>query len=192
MRTAGFRTAVLGVILFAALSASAKPVTIQFDFFDGGTAHAIGTVVVEDTALPNPTGIGGVFLSVPGPEVLSATITVSGATAGNGTFTNITGFAWDTNGGTLDLSKPLIGQPTPGGPWGPPGNGDFNFFTPAAPGPNGVFPFGLRANHGAANTMILASAIPVQQVPTLSEWPMVLLALLLTAAGFAALRRKRA
>ena len=192
MRVSVLQAAISGFLVVAALGASAKPVTIHFDFFDGGTAHATGAVVVEDTALPNPTGIGGVSLPVPGPAVLSATVTVSGATSGNGTFTNITGMAWGTNGATLDLSKPLLGQATPGGPWGPPGNGDFNFFTPAAPGPNGVFPFGLRADHGAANTMILAFANPATQVPTLGEWAMLALTLLLAGMGFLKLRRRRA
>ena len=190
MRTRTILAATLGFILMAAsaLSALAAPVTFRFSYANGA-AHANGTVTFESTLLPNP---GGSFFALPNPAVLDIQMDVSGAAAGNGHFTtgNFTGVLWSTGGGTLNLAAPLVGQATPGGPWGI-ASGDLNFFG-AAPTPNGVFPFALGANGGASTTMTLVFATPFSQVPTLSEWAMLVLAVLLAAGGMVAMRRRRA
>ena len=78
----------------------------------GNTATAFGTITLEDP--PNP-GISSDF-----SKVISLTLTVSGASSGNVTFTksDFIGWSWATNGGTLDLDAELIGQSTDGLPWG--------------------------------------------------------------------------
>jgi hypothetical protein len=57
-------------------------------------------------------------------------ITLSVASWGNGTFglADFRRFVWDVNGATLDLTKGLVGQPTPGG-----GHGEFMNLTSLAP-----------------------------------------------------------
>ena len=104
---------------------------------------------------------------------------------------DFTGVVFDTGGGTLDLSRQLTGQPTAGAPWGTTQDGtsgDLNFFG-VAPAPNGVFFFTLGANGGAANAMILAAL--ASPVPTLSQWMIVALALLLAGFGIARVSRIR-
>lgn len=187
--------AILGFTLLAtaAASALASPITFHFNFADpGSTARASGFITFESTLLTNP-GNNSFFL--PDPAVLDLQVTVSGATAGNGTFGlgAFTQVIFDTNGGTLDFSRPLIGQPTAGAPWastiGSPGSGDFNLFG-VAPSPNGVLWFTLGANGGAAEAMLLTRMTSSLHVPTLGEWGMVVLSLLLGLGAWVALRRQ--
>ena len=187
--------------------ASSAPLTLNFIFASPNTsATATGFITFDSALLSNP-GLNDFFL--PDPAVLDLQVTVSGASAGNGTFhlADFTEVVLDTNGGTLDFSQQLIGQPTSGNPFGttdictegPLGGtgGDFNLFTSAPPPPEGIWWFTLGANDGNADCMVLQSltAAPIQavrtQVPTLSEWGLLaLLALMAVAAGFA-LRRRR-
>lgn len=163
-------------LLVAASIATAAPVTFNFTFDDpNSAAQAVGSITFEDTLLANP-GVNDFFL--PDPAVLALTVTVSGATNGNGTF-GINDFAevvFDTDGATLDLGSQLVGQVTPDSSvWGTPdGNsGDFNLFSSAPvgnpqghysqtnaatggnPAPNGVFYFTLGANGGNDEEMVL-------------------------------------
>ena len=68
------------------------------------------------------------------PWVTAFSVTVTGASSGNGTFTlaDFSNILLDTNGGTLDLGLPLIGQNN-GGLFDPAGGGgaggDFNLFS---------------------------------------------------------------
>lgn len=197
MRARNIQGWVLGLLLTAAstLSAYAAPVTIHFTYAVGN-ARAVGSVTFEDTLIANP---GNNNIVLPDPAVLDITMTVTGASAGNGTYTtaDFTGVFFDTNGGTLNLRAPLIGQPTGGNPWGTTQDGtsgDLNFFGLAAPTPNGVFFFTLGANGGAANAMILQAAgpLPGSSIPTLSEWMIVALALLLAGIGVTRVGRLRA
>jgi hypothetical protein len=188
----------LGCLLIAAssLSAYAAPLTIPFTY-QAGTARATGSITFESTLLVNP---GANSFALPDPAVLAISLTVTGSAAGDGTYTaaDFTQVIFDTGGGTLDFSRPLVGQPTAGSPWGTTqdGNsGDFNFFA-AAPAPNGVFFFTLGANGGADEAMILRTAGAAAgalgtSVPTLSQWMIVLLALVLAGMGIAQVRRMR-
>jgi hypothetical protein len=184
----------LGFTLFAAAatSAFAAPITFTFRFVDGGSgATATGFIVFERTLLANP---GNNTFILPDPAVLNLSVTVTGASAGNGTFGigDFNQVYFDTNGGTLDFSQPLIGQPTAGVPWGTAydgSGGDFNIFGTAAPAPLGVNWFTLAANNGAAETMILTSMASGGQVPTLDQWGMIILSLLLGLGAWVALRR---
>ena len=98
------------------------------------------------------------------------------ASSGNGTFTYgdlapLSNFGtytyWHTNGATLDLTQSLIGQLTPGGPWGTcaaDSCGDFNlFFTNG--GPIGTFNFTLTTNGGSGDQMFLTEFSPAVPEP---------------------------
>jgi IPTL-CTERM motif len=194
MRIGTFRAIFIGLALLATMvtSALAAPVTLNFTFSNGG-ATAVGSITFESTLLNNP---GSNTIALPNAAVLGLTVTVSGAAAGNGTF-GIGSFAtviFDTQGGTLNLSQSLIGQATPGGPWGPSSAGDFNLFGTGAPAPRGVDPFILGANDGASDSMVLTRMGPLAApssvaVPTLDEWNLVILALLVGMAGIVLVRR---
>lgn len=206
------------VLLGATVSAAAAPIAFNFTFAErGGTATATGTIVFESTLLQNPTtGMGQTFV-LPNPAVLNLTVTVTGSAAGNGSFTldDFSQVYWSTNGGTLDLTRQLVGQPTNGLAWGTEPSsgeaGDFNIFSfppgdsqnrygraPApvlgggAP-PSGVFYFLLGANGGTDEAM---SIVGFQQagassVPTLREWSLALLAALLVPLAWLVSRRRR-
>jgi len=180
---AGFILAIL-----APLSVLAAPLTISFKY-QQGAATAVGSITFEGSLLANP-GSNTFFL--PDPAVLNIDMTVSGASAGNGHFVtaDFNQVRFSTGGATLDFGRPLVGQPTPGGPWGTPSGccGDFNFFSAAAPAPDGVFYFTLGANNGGANAMVLASAIG-PTVPTVDGWLLAVLAVMLVTIGVAVQRR---
>ncbi|HSQ81636.1 MAG TPA: hypothetical protein VLU54_10975 [Casimicrobiaceae bacterium] len=193
----GFRGAVLlvaGLLAVVAGRAQAAPVTFNFQYAVGG-ATATGHVTFESTLLPNP---GVLNVPLPNPAVLDLQVTVSGATAGNGTYGlgSFTGIVFDTGGATLDFSTQLVGQPTLTSNWGTPNGGpggDFNLFG-AAPAPRGVYFFTLGANGGAADPMVLVSmtqAGGATPVPALDGRGLVLLAVLLGGVGLAALPRSR-
>jgi hypothetical protein len=195
MHIGTIRAARMGAALFATMVtwAVAAPVTLDFRFANGG-ATAVGSITFESTLLSNP---GANSFNLPNPAVLALNVVVSGASAGNGSFGigSFTSVLFDTNGATLNLSQSLVGQPTPGGPWGPGGGGDFNLFAAAAPAPRGVDPFILGANNGAADAMTLTRMGPLQApasvpVPTLEEWKLVLTAICVGLAGMVFIRRR--
>ena len=125
----------------------------------GNTATAFGTIILEDP--PNP-GISSDF-----SKVISLTLTVSGASSGNGTFTksDFIGWSWATNGGTLDLDAELIGQSTDDLTWGTDnfegGAGDFQLIAAQGSGaPNGTWLFQQTTSEGSGNLMVLTSMSP--------------------------------
>jgi hypothetical protein len=183
----------LVVLVAAAAEALGAPITFSFSF-TGGSATAVGTITFESTLISNP---GTNVITLPNPAVLALNVTVSGASAGNGTF-GIGSFnqvRFETGGATLNLSQQLVGQPTPGGTWGTPTGccGDFNLFG-ATPAPNGEFFFTLVANGGDAEPMTLnsmTSASARVAVPALDEAMLLLLAFLVAGFGVAIIRRQR-
>ena len=125
----------------------------------GNTATAFGTIILEDP--PNP-GFSNDF-----SKVISLTLTVSGASSGNGTFTksDFIGWSWATNGGTLDLDAELIGQSTDDLTWGTDnfggGAGDFQLIAAQGSGaPNGTWLFEQTTSEGSGNLMFLTSMSP--------------------------------
>ena len=125
----------------------------------GNTATAFGTITLEDP--PNP-GFSSDF-----SKVISLTLTVSGASSGNGTFTksDFIGWSWATNGSTLDLDAELVGQGTLDLPWGTQnfggGAGDFQLFAASGSGaPNNTWLFQLTTSAGTGDLMILTSMSP--------------------------------
>lgn len=137
------------------------------DFLNSAQAH--GYIVFDDALLPNPTPTSPVSgaLLFPGVEVTGFSLTISGAAAGNGTFTlsDYLAFSWDTAGVSLDLTTELVGQiiGTAGG-WGTThdgATGDFNFLTdlttnPAAPTTAGLA-FQIATDGGNGDTLNLSS-----------------------------------
>ena len=145
----------------------------------GNTASATGVIVIDDTLLPNPS-FGYYFTNPGGIGIQSLSVTITGASSGNGTFTlpDFAFVAWDTNGVALDLTQDLVGQPTAGAPWGtsdynnPDIGGDFNLFggtpygtTPGAPA--GTWYFELTTNEFLGDKMLLTSFAPraISSVP---------------------------
>ena len=137
------------------------------------SAVATGQITFDTSLLPNPSP-GNFSDPFTAPVVEAFSITVSGASSGNGTFSqsDFASFYWDTNGGTLDLATQLVGQPTAGPPWastpGSPGSGDFNIFTsdPTSAAPNGTFYFQLTTNNGNGDSMNLVSFAPATPEPS--------------------------
>jgi hypothetical protein len=176
--------------------AFAEPITFDFRFDQaGGGASAVGRITFERSLLPNP-GVAGFIL--PDPAVLALSVTVSGASSGNGTFSmeSFEKVVWDTYGATLDLSRELVGQPTPEDPWGTDSchGGDFNLVRiSGSDAPTGVYCFALCSGEGASSDcMVLTSMVArsVQPVPSLNTWGLLFLALVLAAFVFSRYRRR--
>jgi hypothetical protein len=124
----------------------------------GNTATATGTIDLDLSTMPNPVNEGSGSMPT---WVNSLNVTVSGASAGNGTFTT-TDFGriiFRSNGFTLNLNTELVGQ---NGGLFTNSSGDFNIFrvngTPTAP--NGSSPNQLTTNGGMGDRMRLISFSP--------------------------------
>jgi hypothetical protein len=170
----------------------------------GNSAMITGSITFESTLLVNP---GNNIIILPSPAVLALNVTVSGASAGNGTYglADFSRVNFATNGGTLDFSKSLIGQPTNGSPWGTPDSngGDFNLFgagtSPNVTAPDGEWFFTLCTNGGGlgsgvsdcTNLVSMINAAAVSSTPVLNPLTLAALAGLLALAGFIGLRRYR-
>ena len=197
-----FRILSLALVTVAALGFGCRAASADtYQTFDlawsgvpnGNTASATGTAVIDTTVLPDFTSTNMLF--DPASIFQSLSITITGASSGNGTFTlaDFTGannMYWNTNGGTLNFNAPLIGQATIGSPWGTSvgGSGDFNLFSngadPAAP--TGAINFTLGANGGSGDAIQLTEFTPA---PT--PEPSSLLLLLSGILGLAVLARRR-
>jgi hypothetical protein len=142
-----------------------EPVTFLFNFAADAPSNAVaeGCIRLGGAAAEVPFHFD-LGLAVQPPEVSALSVTVTGASAGNGTFGmhDFSTIAWSSNGGTLDLDSELIGQPTNGQPWGSvveESGGDFNLFGTTPGAPVGVFWFVLGAVGGTADEMILRSMV---------------------------------
>jgi hypothetical protein len=123
-------------LAFAAASAQAAPVTYDFTFSSGGGVGGSDTVVDGRITLEGSLLAQGDYnwheYYPGGPELLALSVNISGGSAYDGHYgmNDFYAFAWNTAGGTLDLSRPLFGQDIGyGRHWGPigyPSYGDFN------------------------------------------------------------------
>jgi PEP-CTERM motif len=150
---------------------------------NGNSAVAHALITIDETSLPNPGSYSDAG-NLPA-FIQDLTLTVSGASSGNGAFTlsDFQGAFWNTAGMTLDLGQQLVGQ----GGWGSTA-GDFNLFNAAGSpsAPNGEELFLLAADGGTGDEMNLTSFIAAPEPGSLS---FVLLGACLI--GLAALRSRR-
>ncbi|MFM8330566.1 MAG: hypothetical protein ACKN9T_02655 [Candidatus Methylumidiphilus sp.] len=133
------------------------------EFLNSAEAH--GSLTVDDALF---AGASMWAVLEPGVQVTAFTLTVSGASAGNGTFQleDFAMFSWKTAGAALDPTSELVGQWTAGGPWGssrdPAGDtGDFNLVALSETAPNWVLPFQMATNGGTGDPLALVSIRPV-------------------------------
>ena len=134
------------------------------DFLNSAQAH--GVITLDNALSQSPLAI-----LTAGIEVTSFDLTISGASAGNGSFqiTDFWGFSWDTAGATLDFSQELIGQATTSGGWGTNADGstgDFNVLplTAAAPVAAG-FSFMIDTNSGFGGSQLKLVSFRPAPVP---------------------------
>ena len=160
--------------------------------FLGNEASASGQITLDLTKLTNPTPLGGLGIDIVS-DITSVTVTVTGASAGNGSFTESdlcacstlgTSTLWNTNGTTVDMQKDILAQLTVDG-------GDFNlFFTP--PGPQGSQELTLTTNGLSGDAMEMTQFAPAlgrAAVPEPATWMM--MGLGFAGLAFAGLRARR-
>ncbi len=124
----------------------------------GNAATATAEITFDPSQLNNP----GFTSTQEGVFVVTAfTMTVSGAKNGNGTFglADFNNFSLGTNGGLLDFTRELVGQPTSGSPWGTTHTGDsgvFNIITEydLSPTTTGFFQITPTYQLGSSGTVV--------------------------------------
>jgi hypothetical protein len=160
--------------------------------FLGNEASASGQITLDLTTLTNPTPLGGSGIDIVS-DITSLTVTVTGASAGNGSFTKSdlcacstlgTSTPWNTNGATVDIHGDILAHLTVDG-------GDFNlFFTP--PGPLGSQELTLTTNGLSGDPMEMTQFAPAlgrAAVPEPATWMMMGLGFF--GLAFAGLRARR-
>lgn len=119
------------LLLIISIQVSAAPVRFDFVFDDpNSTARSEGFIILEESLVTNP---GNNTFVLPDPAVIDLQFTVTGSIDSDGQYdiNDYVEIDFNTNGGTLDFSQPLIGQATNGQPWGTAFDGsagDFNLF----------------------------------------------------------------
>jgi hypothetical protein len=186
-----------------AMGALAGPVFAAQQTFDlawsgatfGNAASATGEITFDPTAI----GAGGQYF-FPSTVITNASVTITGASAGNGTFdTSDLDFAVIFLPSALDFSKQLVGQSlTNGSTWGTStgvggdgAGGDFNLFANRDTGsgaPYGTWYFQLTSAEGGGDSMLLTSMAPAAAVPEAQNAAMLLAGLGLVGA---AVRRRK-
>src|SRR5262249_55004380 len=177
----------MGLSLCAPALLEASTITFELNYSGasfGNSATAVGTISFDDTALPNvATAIANASSADLGVTAFS--ITVSGASAGNGTFglADVTNWVWVLTD-SLNFSQNLVGQA---------GFEDFNWcasgFDPCTPpAPGGIDIFTISTNAETGDSLLLTSmqALSVPEPATL-----LLLAAALTGIGAGRARRRR-
>jgi hypothetical protein len=155
----------VGLLLSSANALASTTFSLAFsgaEFLN--SAEAYGTITFEP-APPNPTGEFGTLL-FPDFEVSAFSLTVSGASSGNGTFEldDFSFFTWNTKGVELDLSQDLIGQITVEGKLWASEEGAGGFGLEAASGsgaPQSLAWYVLQTNELAGDYLRLTSFTPV-------------------------------
>ena len=185
------------------IGALATPVFAAQQTFDlawsgaslGNAASATGEITFDPTAI----GSGNQYF-FPSTVITNASVTITGAGAGNGTFgTSDLSFAVIFVPSTLDFSKQLVGQAlangstwgTSTGAGGDGAGGDFNLFADrdiSPDAPYGTWYFQLTSAGGAGDSMLLTSMAPAAAVPEARNAAMLLAGLGLV--GVAVRRRK--
>ncbi|WP_411827873.1 PEP-CTERM sorting domain-containing protein [Luteolibacter sp. AS25] len=148
------KTTAFSAILIASLVQGADSAIVYFDAAWSGTALNSAAIATATVGIETSTLTGNFHLI--GIQYLdSITMTVSGASIGNGTFTksDFNNFTFSSNN-ALDFTQELVGQT---------GFIDFNVHG-APPSPNGTYNFKLWTN-GTSNgdEMELTSLAPVPE-----------------------------
>lgn len=145
------RVLALIFILLGLYSEQSEASVIYFDVHwsgmpNGNAAIAHALIGIDETLIPNPGSFSNTS-AVP-TWFDSITLTISGASSGNGVFSksDFAGVYWNTAGGALDFDNQLVGQSTDTQPWGSTytgSSGDFNILRSAASAPTGTYYFQL-------------------------------------------------
>ena len=165
-------------------AANAAVITEHFTFSGavyGNSAVATGSLTFD---YDNYVAAGNQLLF---GDVTGLTMTISGATSGNGTFTkaDFQNIIFNSSAG-FDWSQPtLIGQ----NGWGPGGDGAFSFVGLSAAAPNAWSPYDMTTNGGFGNDMVLTSITSVAPPAPVPE-PETYMLLAVASAALAYTRRR--
>jgi len=144
----------------------------------GNNASATGVMTLDLTTLANPVldPIHDIK-----SDISSLTVTVTGASSGNGTWTldDLAYTFWNTNGFTLDMQGPVAQELYFV-------QGDFNLFF-VSPGPIGTIFMTLTSDGGKGDPMVLTTFEPAVSTPEPSTF-FFLLGGLVVVIGFVSMR----
>ena len=151
------------VVLLTCFSASAFANLVTLDITWDGSAYgnsatATGVLVFDDALLPNIESNAS-FYSLPNPGMLDLSITVSGASSGNGSFSlsDYNVFTFSANA-PLDFSQELIGQTLAGGcVFGDAFCSDFNLQGNSNTAPFGTWYFEMQTDGGTGDVIGVTS-----------------------------------
>ncbi|MFN7138317.1 MAG: cadherin repeat domain-containing protein [Limisphaerales bacterium] len=124
----------------------------------GNSATAVGTIAISESDVPQATEEPVIFSPLPS-WLVNLSVTVNGATSGNGTFAreNFHSLVWDTAGGYLHFTNEVVGFLTQQEPWGTSYSGSAGNFNLLGEGdaPTGTSWFTLTTAGG--DSMVLTS-----------------------------------
>jgi hypothetical protein len=188
----------IGAAFAAALTLTAAQAQAAMKTFDitwdsPGTASATGSITVDTSFYPLPVNIQ---FFLPNGLVSAFTMTVTGASSGNGTF-NLSDFSaitfWSDQ--PLNLNTELMGQPDGlGCTFGMSNCSDFNMTSNDPNAPTGSFYFQMTTSGGTGDELDVTSIRPAAgaAVPEPASWALLMLGFGGLGAALRSTRRKAA